>query len=51
MPAGSATVIEVGDVTFIKQNDPVDEYGRALYAVARSDYFEPSLISSRPTIS
>jgi hypothetical protein len=26
----------VGDVTFIGQNEPVDEYGRALYAVARS---------------
>lgn len=26
----------MGDVTFIRQNEPVDEYGRALYAVARS---------------
>ena len=26
----------VGDVTFIEQSQPVDEYGRALYAVARS---------------
>ena len=26
----------MGDVTFIRQKDPVDEYGRALYAVARS---------------
>jgi hypothetical protein len=26
----------MGDVTFLKQAQPVDEYGRALYAVARS---------------
>ena len=26
----------VGEVTFIGQHDPIDEYGRALYAVARS---------------
>lgn len=26
----------VGDVTFLAQKEPVDEYGRALYAVARS---------------
>lgn len=26
----------MADITFIEQNAPVDEYGRALYAVARS---------------
>lgn len=26
----------MGDITFIGQKQPVDEYGRALYAVARS---------------
>jgi hypothetical protein len=25
----------MGDVTFLSQAEPVDEYGRALYAVAR----------------
>lgn len=32
----ASTLLTVGDITFITQGQPVDEYGRALYAVARS---------------
>lgn len=37
MPIEKKPRVRVGaSITFIEQDDPVDEYGRALYAVARS---------------